>query len=376
LRTVILIFFLLISGQSYAQQTDRAFKKMLYKNKQLKPILKQAQNYRIQIIFTPIINDKKTKTQYFNYSSDNYFYPASTIKLPAILLALEKVNELKLDRDLPYSSVSTLQNYSSVYFDTSTSIGNYVKKILLVSNNDSFNRLYDFIGKDSFNDAMTRKGFLNTALHHRLSIALSPEENNYTPKVILGDHYTQEAKFAVASSIEPKFIPLGKAHFKGDSLINEPMNFGKKNRFDLLDQHQMLMDIFQLNHGSKFNLRPEDLAFIKEYMSKMPRDADYIEDDYPDNYCKFFILGDSKSRIPEYLKIFNKIGAAYGFLIDNALIEDRKNDIKFLLSAVIYTNKNETLNDDTYEYEKVGFPFLAELGRHIQQDMLKHKLKN
>jgi len=291
------------------------------------------------------------------------------------LLALEKMNELKLDRDLPYSSESTLQNYSSVNFYTNTSIGKYVKKILLVSNNDAFNRLYDFIGKESFNDAMRRKGFLNTAMQHRLSIALSPEENNYTPKIVLGDNYTQEAKIAV-DSIEPKFISLGKAHYKGDSLINEAMHFGQKNRFDLLDQHQMLLDMFQLDDGSKFNLRPEDLTFIKEHMSKMPRDADYIEDDYPDNYCKFFILGDSKSRMPEHLKIYNKIGAAYGFLIDNALIEDRKNDIKSLLSAVIYTNKNETLNDDTYEYEKVGFPFLAQLGRHIHQDMIKNKLKN
>jgi hypothetical protein len=54
-------------------------------------------------------------------------------------------------------------------------------------------------------------------------------------------------------------------------------------------------------------------------------------------------------------------------LIDNAFIEDQENIVKFFLSAVIYTNANETLNDDNYEYNSIALPFLGELGRHIYQ---------
>ena len=42
-------------------------------------------------------------------------------------------------------------------------------------------------------------------------------------------------------------------------------------------------------------------------------------------------------------------------------------DIEFLLSATILVNGNRTYNDDQYEFESVGVPFLAALGREIHQ---------
>ena len=44
---------------------------------------------------------------------------------------------------------------------------------------------------------------------------------------------------------------------------------------------------------------------------------------------------------------------------------DEKEGIQFLLSATILVNKNEIFNDDTYEYDTIGIPFLAQLGREI-----------
>ena len=62
---------------------------------------------------------------------------------------------------------------------------------------------------------------------------------------------------------------------------------------------------------------------------------------------------------------------AYGFLIDNAYIHDELNDIKFFLTATIYVNENNTLNDDQYEYDEICFPFLARLGRAVYEYELK-----
>jgi hypothetical protein len=42
-----------------------------------------------------------------------------------------------------------------------------------------------------------------------------------------------------------------------------------------------------------------------------------------------------------------------------------------MLSAVIYTNEDEILNDGKYEYNTVALPFLAELGRQIYAFELK-----
>ncbi|WP_332912678.1 hypothetical protein [Algoriphagus boritolerans] len=35
----------------------------------------------------------------------------------------------------------------------------------------------------------------------------------------------------------------------------------------------------------------------------------------------------------------------------------------FFVTAVIYTNENEILNDDTYETEEIGLPFFRRVGR-------------
>jgi hypothetical protein len=76
---------------------------------------------------------------------------------------------------------------------------------------------------------------------------------------------------------------------------------------------------------------------------------------------------DNSAEIPDHIRIFNKIGLAYGFCIDNAYIVDFKENIEFMLTAVIYANENDRLNDGEYEYETVAFPFLAHLGRIIYE---------
>ena len=85
------------------------------------------------------------------------------------------------------------------------------------------------------------------------------------------------------------------------------------------------------------------------------------------SYCKFFIYGNSKERMPDHVKIFNKVGLAYGFLLDNAYIVDLENKIEFFLSAVVYSNSNGVLNDDSYDYDTLTIPFLADIGRAIYE---------
>ena len=100
-------------------------------------------------------------------------------------------------------------------------------------------------------------------------------------------------------------------------------------------------------------------------MHTLPRNNGYDEKEHYDSYVKFFMYGDSKERIPEHIKIYNKVGYAYGTLTETALITDEKEDIAFLLSATILVNKNGIFNDDTYEYDEIGIPFLAQLGREL-----------
>ena len=104
-----------------------------------------------------------------------------------------------------------------------------------------------------------------------------------------------------------------------------------------------------------------------------------LESNYPnyndgkhwDSYCKFFIYGDKKGAMIPEIRIFNKVGQAYGTVTDVAYIKDEKNKIEFFLTATILVNENMIYNDDIYEYDEIGIPFLAALGRGVHEEIMK-----
>ena len=111
----------------------------------------------------------------------------------------------------------------------------------------------------------------------------------------------------------------------------------------------------------------EDYAFLYRYLSGRPGESDYPSYDKPDGYVKFFMFGGEAEKIPSHIHIFNKVGFAYGFLSDIAYIIDTKNQVEFFLSAVIHVNGNQIYNDNQYEYDEVGLPFLEKLGNMIYE---------
>jgi hypothetical protein len=47
--------------------------------------------------------------------------------------------------------------------------------------------------------------------------------------------------------------------------------------------------------------------------------------------------------------------------------------VEFFVSAIVYVNEDQILNDDKYETDEVGLPFFAELGEYLYQRELKRK---
>ncbi len=155
-------------------------------------ILKNAASYEVQILYTQIDRDKNNKPSFRSYSyrvnSKEYFYPASTVKFPAAVLALEKLNRLGMQNVNKFTSLridSAASRQTRVTHDSSAennrpSIAHYVKKVFLVSDNDAFNRLYEFLGQRELNEGLWKKGFKDVRLVHRLAIARSAEQNRAT----------------------------------------------------------------------------------------------------------------------------------------------------------------------------------------------------
>lgn len=359
-------------------------------------IIRHSDSLEVQIIYTRInrdsLNRPEFKSFYFHVDSTRYFYPASTIKLPMVLLALEKINQLgikELDKYTTMFSDSAYSGQISVKKDLTSENGNpsiahYAKKIFIVSDNDASNRLYEFIGQKEVNAALKRKGY-NIRILHRLERALSPEQNRHTEAVrfIRNDTVIYRQPMLVnEDSIRPSrrvFRGRGFVNSKNE-VIQKPFEFTYKNSYPLQEQQEILKTVLfpeSVEPGGKFSISDTDRRFVMQYMSQLPRETKFPaynkDKNYNDSYGKFFMFGERRKSIPSNIRIFNKVGDAYGYLIDNAYIVDFKNNIEFILSAVINTNTDGIYNDGKYEYHKIGFPFMRNLGKLIYKYELKRK---
>jgi hypothetical protein len=99
-----------------------------------------------------------------------------------------------------------------------------------------------------------------------------------------------------------------------------------------------------------------------------PRQSRYplYDSTYNDAYVKFLFYG-ATDPVDSNIRIFNKVGDAYGYLTDAAYIIDVTNGIEFLLSATIHCNSDGIYNDDKYDYDSVGLPFMRNLGRVLYE---------
>jgi hypothetical protein len=180
-----------------------------------------------------------------------------------------------------------------------------------------------------------------------------------------------QASVRSALVYQPRHDYMGKGYYSGNKLVHEPFNFSMKNRLALTDLHSIIQSLIfpeAVPRKQRFNLTEDDYRLLYTYMSMYPHESAFpsYDSNYNDAYVKFLLYG-AKDSVNPNIRIFNKVGDAYGFLIDAAYIVDYENNIEFLLSAVIHCNPDGIYNDDKYEYDKVGFPFMKHLGETIYE---------
>ncbi|MDZ7898647.1 MAG: serine hydrolase [Arcicella sp.] len=398
--TIISILLLMIQNISNAQKINTDFlpKLMATKPEQFKELMDNSDKYRLQILYTQIDRDKKNRPKFtshgYRINNTEYFYPASTVKLPATALALEKINNLSikgLSKENIMLTGAEYERHTPVMKDSTSenglpSVAHYIKKILMVSDNDAFNRLYEFMGQEGFNDALRKKGYADTRIFHRLQVGMNKEQNQRTNpiKFMNGNEVVYQQPMVTSQKNYESSMPItvGKGYMKDDSLVNEPYSFSNRNFYPLLDQQSILKSILfpeAVEAKKRFNLTDEDYKFIYKYMSQMPTESIYPKYDpiefYP-TYCKFLMYGSGKNDVVNpNMRIFNKVGDAYGFLLDNAYIVDFEKGVEFMLTTVLLCNNDQIFNDDKYDYDTVGFPFMKNLGQLIYQHELTRKRK-
>ncbi len=212
------------------------------------------------------------------------------------------------------------------------------------------------------------------------------ESNKYTNPVRFQHEdlkiYKQDEHYNPNDVRIPGLLSLqkGTGYMKGDELIKQPLDFSYKNYFSLDDMAMMIKSIMfpqDTSDRKPFDITADQMQYIRTCMSKLPRESKhpFYDSTHSDGYCKFFMYGDTKDKMDPNIRIFNKVGWAYGYLTDAAYIVDFKNKVEFILAATIYCNQDGILNDGRYDFESIGLPYLSKLGKTFYQLELKRKRK-
>jgi hypothetical protein len=114
-----------------------------------------------------------------------------------------------------------------------------------------------------------------------------------------------------------------------------------------------------------FNLTEEQRKWIIESMQKSPHELSEVwkqNSNLHQHYYNFFVYGHKPGNHQDKIVITNIVGLALGFTIESAVIEDHDGN-QIILTAKLYTNHSDIAGSGEYNYEKIAFPFMRDLGK-------------
>lgn len=350
-------------------------------------VLENLEKFRFQFMLTEIeaFDSILVLGQTHNYAVPEwYFYPASVVKLPTAILTLEKLKE----KDFPVESVLVLNRdfeCGNMQFveesrEKNTTIQQMLRELIIVSNNTYYNSLYHFLTPKFLNEQLQAKGIRNTSIYKDFSgceMPLNMKTHGY---------FLVDRKKSIALKEDQSEFPLSEfaAHYSYDStkllgskheyrrnIVDGPFDFNYNLEYPISDIHGTSMRLFFpefFKEDERWNIREKDRDLLIETMKSVPRDLNekkYLDKKkYPDNLYKYLIHGDAN---PKYNAVitYSKLGLSYGFVTETAYVHDPSTNRRYVLTASMYVNANDTVNDGKYEYEELAKPFLARFGQLI-----------
>ncbi|MFN9332895.1 MAG: serine hydrolase [Planctomycetota bacterium] len=350
-------------------------------------VLDRAKEHRLQIVLAefadPLAKQPKLVKSRLG-DPQQYFYPASAIKLCAAvgaLLALQDaaVRDPSVTLDAPVVIGARFAGDKAIAADATDVDGgpltfrHLLRKLVLVSDNAAHNHCVELLGPDGLNRRRWEAGFASARLWHRLSEARTPDENRQTREVRVGELVfpAREAGIGLANDGWTE-LDVGSASMQGGKRVDGPLSFAQKNAIALDDLQDVLVAVMRpdvaLGKRGFPDLSRAHRRFLVQALGELPRESanpKYDPATTPDHACKFVLRGVREVVPAEALRVYDKIGRAYGFSTENAYLVDGRDGRAFFLAITLYTNADGVLNDDRYGYEDVADPFLDAAGRAI-----------
>jgi hypothetical protein len=338
-------------------------------------IIIQADNLELQILYTEIDRNDESGLRLishgFQVDPNRYFYPAGSVRLPAAVLALERINELNI-HGLNRNAFFKIEDSLNIFSEDLTSdytIEQTIREMIMMGDNSHFDRLYDFLGQQYINEKLWSKGFNRTRILNRLSVNLLAEANRSSNRLLLfnGNDSVYNLGFRynpVAFVVPLGEVLLGEGYYDNNEFNDEPLDFQYKNFTPLIELHHVLIYLLfpeVVPREKRFNVRDEDREFLLECMREQTYDDSVSIADFSSVEPVCFSILDSLQANTNTLQRIGISGQALGYMVENAYFYDEGSGEEFILSAVIYANENDIFFDKKYEYSQTSIPILSEI---------------
>lgn len=322
-----------------------------------------------------------------------YFYPASTVKLAAAAVAMDRLSDpdcvaLGISEDSPmlfepcYTGEQPESSDLSNVDSGKITLGHDSRHALIISDNTAHNRLFEFLGHDQLNRRLQEAGLASAAINHRLSEPHALNEQRRTPRVhIQGSRGTL---IVPARDAPHPLVPgcisgleVGRQHMDEGALVNAPMSFAHRNRLNLTDLHRLIVAIArpEVENPVRFNLPPIRLALLQEALRLFPAQSrnPHFGTVHPDEFVKPFLPGIRRVLPDSQFTLLNKIGWAYGFFTDTAYIEHLPSGCAIAITATVFVCQTGLVNNDDYQYDSTARPLFADLAETAVREFLLPK---
>ncbi len=377
------VLILVLSGCSHSQ-VDRKQGALLQKEVwpealkevSLDTLIAFDPKFRFQMVYTPIIEGEFGET--YSFQTENYYYPASLVKIPTALVALEKMERLgiTLDDILVLDTSETCGSVKFVELSRSKKITfrQMFTELLVVSDNHFYNALYHFVTPEELNKRLKELGHDGTHIYRAFTGCDKIQQLHTFPYEVRtqkgGLRYEAKDVWMDSSELnnaytytENRWFGSHHENAEGD-IVQGPYDMNFMPELPLLELQKMMQALILPNaveEHLRWSISEEHRTFIMELMQKVPSEIRSCHRDlskWENNTYKYAVPsidGERSSRT------YSKLGLSYGFASETVYVKSPNGKGDFLLSYSVYVNENDTVNDGKYEYEEVARPFAEKL---------------
>ena len=339
----------------------------------LQSFLAKSHEYGLQICFTRLYKlGSETKFQTFcTPENSDWFAPASLVKLPLAALLLEQLEAAKIDwisAKLAFPAMPDCAERARELRQPQA-VTRLIERALVLSDDSAYCALFDALGPQHIAERMRQMGHADVRIQARFG-ACGPENSKITGPVQIFSASGKvlsitpaRAPFALVSAPAP--IKIGRAWMQGGLRVEGAKDFTTSNSAPLANLHEMMLALMRperVAQNQRFQISERARQFLLTGMRLNPAESKYsnIEEAKLDRTF-FRLLGVGDGQWPKDLVVENKVGWAYGFLSDMAHLKQVNREC--FISCKMYLNRDGVLNDGQYEYESIGRPAMAEIGR-------------